>query len=107
LEDCRDAHDSGTKFHYSWLLILIALVGWEKPKYSTFYDRRGKCHTTRYETLWHNAIPNQRKSNSSIFFINLGEMQKKIEDTWRISLEVVKENEGIANFRASRHNIWI
>jgi hypothetical protein len=37
----------------------------------------------------------------------LGEMQENIEDTWRISLEVVKENEGIANFKASRHNIWI
>jgi hypothetical protein len=26
LEDCRDAQDSGIEFHYSWLLILIALV---------------------------------------------------------------------------------
>jgi hypothetical protein len=25
LEDCRDAQDAGTKFHYSWLFILIAL----------------------------------------------------------------------------------
>jgi hypothetical protein len=35
------------------------------------------------------------------------EMQEKIENTWRISPEVVKEHEGIANFKASRHNTWI
>jgi hypothetical protein len=37
----------------------------------------------------------------------LKEMQDKITDTWRISPKVVKENEGIANFKASRHNMWI
>jgi hypothetical protein len=39
------------EFHYSWLLILIALEAWEKPKYSVFCDRRGKCGATRYKTL--------------------------------------------------------
>jgi hypothetical protein len=43
LEDCRDVQDFGTEFHYSWLLILIALEAWEKPKYSSFCDMRGKC----------------------------------------------------------------
>jgi hypothetical protein len=52
LIDCRDAQDNGTKFHYSWLLILIALVGWKEPKFSSFLDRKGKCCAVRYETLW-------------------------------------------------------
>jgi hypothetical protein len=26
---------------------------------------------------------------------------------WRIQIEVVEENEGIANFKASRHHMWI
>jgi hypothetical protein len=30
-EDCRDAQDLGTEFHYSWLLILITLIGWREP----------------------------------------------------------------------------
>jgi hypothetical protein len=106
-EDCKDAQDFGTKFHYSWLLILIALVVWEELKYSAFYDRIGKCLTTRYLTLWHNADLKHRKTNSSIFGMFLGEMQKKIADTWRISLEVVKENYGIVNLKSSRNNIWI
>jgi hypothetical protein len=36
LDDCKDAQDLGTKFHYSCLLILIALIGWKEPKYSFF-----------------------------------------------------------------------
>jgi hypothetical protein len=31
LEDYRDAQDLGKKFHYSWLLILIALIRWKEP----------------------------------------------------------------------------
>jgi hypothetical protein len=99
LEDCRDAQDAGTKFHYSWLLILIALEAWEKPKFSMFCERRGRCGTTRYETLRHNTDAKQRKSNSSIFGMYIQEMQEKIANTWRISPEVVKEHEGIANLR--------
>jgi hypothetical protein len=38
LEDCKDAQDLGTEFHYSWLLILIALVGWREPKYTYFCE---------------------------------------------------------------------
>jgi hypothetical protein len=33
LDDCKDAQDLGEKFHYSWLLILIAVIGWKEPKY--------------------------------------------------------------------------
>jgi len=35
------------------------------------------------------------------------EMQEKMENTWRIQLEVVKENQGIENVQTSRHNMWI
>jgi hypothetical protein len=107
LEDYRDAQDAGTKFHYSWLLILIALDAWEKPKYSMFCGRTGRCGAVRYETLRHNTDAKQRKSNTSIFGMYIQEMQEKIANTWRISPEVVKEHEGIANFKASRHNTWI
>jgi hypothetical protein len=38
LEDCRDGNNLGTKFHYSWLLILIALIGWKEPQYTYFCE---------------------------------------------------------------------
>jgi hypothetical protein len=28
LEECKDAQDLGTEFHYSWLITLIAFMGW-------------------------------------------------------------------------------
>ena len=37
----------------------------------------------------------------------INEIQEKITETWRISPKLVKENEGIEKFKASRHNIWI
>jgi hypothetical protein len=51
LIDCRDTQDNGTEFHYSWLVILIVLVGWKEPKFSLFLDRMGKCYVARYESL--------------------------------------------------------
>ena len=32
LEDVLDAQERGRPFHYSWLLVLIALVGWREPQ---------------------------------------------------------------------------
>ena len=38
LEDVCDAQDKGIPFHYSWLLVLIALVGWREPTEAQFVD---------------------------------------------------------------------
>jgi hypothetical protein len=37
--DCKDAQDLGTKFHYSWLITLIAFMGWQEPEYVIFCTR--------------------------------------------------------------------
>jgi hypothetical protein len=37
----------------------------------------------------------------------LEEIQEKVDETWRILPEVVEEYNNIANFKASRHNMWI
>jgi hypothetical protein len=84
LDDYKDAQDLGIEFHYAWLIILIALVGWGEPKYSGFYPRRGKCCTNKYMTLWHMSDAKQRKENSIIFSMYYDDMQEKIAETWRI-----------------------
>jgi hypothetical protein len=48
LDDCKDVQDLGTEFHYSWLLILIAVIGWKELKYSFFATRPTPCHGARY-----------------------------------------------------------
>jgi hypothetical protein len=36
--DCREAHDQGYEFHFSWLLILITFVAWEMTEGATFQN---------------------------------------------------------------------
>jgi hypothetical protein len=67
LIDCRDAQDNGTKFHYSWLIILIALAGWKEPKFLTFLDRMGKCYAARYESLWKEKDNKTQQANNMFF----------------------------------------
>jgi hypothetical protein len=38
LTNCIEEQKKGTKFHYAWILILIAMVGWQEPGY---YQRMG------------------------------------------------------------------
>ena len=44
LDDCKDVQDLGTKFHYSWILILISIMGWKELKYSLFTTRVKPYH---------------------------------------------------------------
>jgi hypothetical protein len=107
LDDCKDAQDLGTYFHYSWLLILIALVGWREPPYSYFCDRIGHCHTTRYTSMGSTSDPKRRSGNASTFAWYFNDIQESITNTWRITPEVVAQYQGIANFRATHHTMWI
>ena len=53
LEDARDAQEKGRPFHYSWLLVLIALVGWKEPTEAKFVDvPLYMPGVARYASLW-------------------------------------------------------
>ena len=53
LEDVRDAQEKGRPFHYSWLLVLIALVGWKEPTEAQFVNVPPKMPgAARYASLW-------------------------------------------------------
>jgi hypothetical protein len=107
LEDCKDTQDWGSEFHYSWLLILIALVGWKEPTYNMFLQRIGKCGTTRYTSLRSTTDPKEKKINNDVFSLYLSEIHNHLADTWRISPETIQEFGQIENFQASHHNMWV
>ena len=67
LYDCKDAQDLGTKFHYSWLINLIALIRWKEPKYLFFSTRPNPCHRMRYLSLGSTSNPKNKKVNAAIF----------------------------------------
>jgi hypothetical protein len=85
LEDCKDTQDWGSEFHYSWLLILIGLIGWKEPLYNKYMERLGKCGATRYVSLHNNAYPKRKKTNINIFARYFAEIQDLIADTWCIT----------------------
>jgi hypothetical protein len=51
--------------------------------------------------------PKRRSGNVGTFAWYLNDIQDNIANTWRITLEVVTQYQGIANFRATCHNMWI
>ena len=90
LEDCKDTQDWGSKFHYSWLLILIGIVGWKEPVYSKYLEIPRKCGTTFYVSLCSSAYPKRKNTNTDIFVRYFAEMQDLIADTWRITPQTVQ-----------------
>jgi hypothetical protein len=51
LDDCKDVKDLWIEFNYSWLLILIFMIGWKELKYSFFSTRPTPFHGARYLSL--------------------------------------------------------
>ena len=53
LEDARDALEKGRPFHYSWLIVLIALVGWKEPTEAQFVAvPTNMPSAVRHASLW-------------------------------------------------------
>jgi hypothetical protein len=92
--------DNGTKFHYSWLIILIDLVGRKEPNFLAFLDRKGKCYAARYESLWHAKDNKMQQENNTVFAMLLEELQQRIANVWRMPMEVVQDRKGILRFKA-------
>jgi hypothetical protein len=107
LEERKDVHDLGTEFHYSWLLMLIMLMGWRESPYSYFCEWIGRCRVTRYTLLGRKSDPKHRSTNTGTFSKYFIEIQESIANTWRITPDVVAQYNEIANFHATRHTMWI
>jgi hypothetical protein len=84
LEDCKDTQYWGSEFHYSWLLILIALVGWKEPTYNVFLQRTRKFGASRYMSIQITIDTNENKINSDVFSLYLTNIQSMLEDTWHM-----------------------
>jgi hypothetical protein len=78
LDDCKDARDLGTKFHYSWLIMLIAIMGWKELNYVLFSTRPKPNHGAIYLSLGAMSDARNRKMNASIFEGYLYDIQEAI-----------------------------
>jgi hypothetical protein len=66
LEDCKNAQDLGTEFHYSWLITLIAFMGWREPEYVIFCTRPQRAEA-RYLLLRSGPQARHKRENRIIF----------------------------------------
>jgi hypothetical protein len=62
---CREAQDQEYKFHFIWLLMLIAFITWKMPEGATFSKIEPlESLAARFSTLWYtNDMSKKWKSN--------------------------------------------
>jgi hypothetical protein len=97
LEDCKNVQDIGTEFHYSWLITLIAFMGWREPGFVVFCTRPMPAGS-RYLLLKEGLNSRHKRENGIIFEAYLCNLQEAINRMWRITPEAVVQYTDIANF---------
>ena len=68
-QDCAQAQENPLhSFHFSWLLILMAFIGWKEPPNSQFPQLEpGACRGAKYSNLWESNNPEKQKNNAMVF----------------------------------------
>jgi hypothetical protein len=108
LQDCIEAQEKGTKFHYAWLLILIALVGWKEPGYYQCMGTSGRgSMVKRYANLWNTPNKRRKQDNNVTFFVYFDTIRYLIEHTPCISGEIVETYKDIVHFKEGMHHMYV
>ena len=108
LEDVCDAQEKGRPFHYSWLLVLIVLVGWREPTEEQFVDVPPEIPATaRYASLWVSQDKALQQMMNYVFtFYAMNISYEILKMSW-LSNELFSQYAGVANFKAAMHNVFI
>jgi len=106
-QDCLTAQDEANHpFHFSWLLILCALVEWKEPPHTQFLQiRSDDCRGARYANLWDSNSPAKKKNNMIVFYEYYNLLKRTIQETPRISTEVVDVYDNRFDFMIDNHRI--
>lgn len=95
-------------FHYSWLLILIAMIGWREPTDSSFIPPiHGCCEAARYASLWHNSIKERQQDTNVCCGVYHMDIEMSLCSLLRISEEIVVKYGPIVAFSATMHHIYL
>lgn len=106
--DYFEAQEKGGHFHYLWLLILIALIGWQEPQDSRFvYTFPGGCEAGFYASLWHSSIPKRQQDTNVCFVVYNMNILMGISRLPRLTKEVAAKYNHIAAFKANMHQLFI
>jgi hypothetical protein len=89
LDDWKDLQDLGIEFHYSWLITLIAFMGWKEPRYVVFCTRPKPNQGAIYLLLRVRPDARRKKVNMYIFEGYLRDLQESISKMWRITPKAI------------------
>ena len=108
LEDVRDAQEKGRPFHYSLLIVLIALVGWREPTEAQFVDVPPHMPgAARYASLWVSQDKGLQQMMNYVFAFYSMSISYEILKTPQLSNELFSQYAGVANLKADMHNVFI
>ena len=88
--------------------MLIALVGWKEPTEAQFVDV--PLHmpgAARYASLWVSQDKASQQMTNYVFAFYAMNISYEILQTPRLSNELFSQYDGVANFRADMHHIFI
>jgi hypothetical protein len=79
-QDCREEKDKGYEFHFHWLLILIAFIGWEILKGATFPEiDPSKQMAGKFTTLWYSSDMVKQFHSNAVFHTCYLQLKRAIE----------------------------
>ena len=108
LEDARDAQEKGRPFHYSWLLVLIALVGWQEPIEAQFsVALEHMPGAARYASLWVSQVKAHQQMTNYVFSFYIMDIQFQIAKTPRLSNNLFSQYDGATAFSIDMHHTFI
>ena len=108
LEDARNEEEKGRAFHYSWLIVLIALVGWKEPTETQFAVVPAHMPgAARYASLWVSQDKTHQQMTKYVFSFYMMSISYEIINTPWLSHELFSQYDGAVNFRADMHHIFI
>ena len=95
-------------FHFSWLLMLCAFVGWKELPHTQFPQlASGAPRGVRYANLWERNNQANKKVNMIVFYEYYKLLNKTIQETPQISTEIVDIYDNRLNFMADSHRIYL
>jgi hypothetical protein len=107
-ERLSQARDQGYKFHFTWLLILIAFIAWEMLEGETFPKiEPSEPLAAKFTTLWYSSDMAKHWKSSVVFHTYYLQLKRAIESFPRMMPKNLHRFIPFVNFYADKHFIYI
>jgi hypothetical protein len=107
-KDCCEVQDQGYKFHFSWLLVLVAFVSWETLEEMTFPEvDPSDPLAARFSTLWYTSDMAKQWKSNTVFHAYYLQMRQTIEVVPCMTPNTLHTYRPLEKFCADQNFIYI